>query len=143
MLAHAISATGALHYAILYHDDHSPAPWSSAGTMPLEELENAVTSSVTRRPAASVYQDFLAFKQRALRQLFLDIGDPARQNDDRTLAAIIVLALLDAIESGGGSWKYHLEGAKKLLQSRQHDASASAREIIGGLDTFAVDGCLM
>lgn len=143
VLAHAISATGALHYAILYHDDSSPAPWSSAATMPLEELENAVTSSVTRRPAAGVYEDFLAFKQRALRQLYLDIGDPTRQNDDRTVAAIIVLALLDAIESGGGSWKYHLEGAKKLLQSRESDTSASAREIIGGLDTFAVDGCLM
>jgi hypothetical protein len=146
VLAHALSATGALHYALLYHEEFSPAPLSPDGssttTLSLQELESAVTNSVTRRPASKVYEHFLAFKQRALHQLSLDIRDPARQNDDRTVAAIIVLALVDAIESGGGAWKYHLEGAKNLLKCREYGPHAGhAQEIMH--DTFAIDGCLM
>lgn len=146
VLAHALTATGALHYALLYHEEFSPAPWSpgrsSTTSLSLQELESAVTNSVSRRPASKVYEHFLAFKQRALGQLSLDIRDPARQNDDRTVAAILVLALVDAIESGGGAWKYHLEGAKNLLKCREYGPQASrAREIVH--NTFAIDGCLM
>lgn len=149
VLAHALTATGALHYALLYHEEFSPDPWSSgdptnAVPMSLQELESAVTNSVTRRPASKIYEHFLSFKQRALSQLSLDICDPARQSDDRTVAATLVLALLDAIESGGGAWKYHLEGAKNLLKSRGHGSHPSnTRDIMDWLDTFATDGCLM
>lgn len=147
VLAHALTATGALHYALLYHGEFSPAPWPDDPTnktpLSLQELENAVTST-TRRPDSKIYEHFLAFKQRTLRQLSLDICDQMRQNDDRTVAAILVLALIDAIESGGGAWKYHLEGAKKLLKCREPLPQPSqALEIMDWLDTFAVDGCLM
>lgn len=145
-LAHAFTAMGALHYAFLCHEKFSPAPWSSNGptaaTLSLKELESVVTNSMTRRPASKVYEHFLAFKHRALGQLSLDVCDPTKQNDDRTVAAILVLALLDTMESGGGAWKYHLEGAKNLLKCREHrHPSGNAREVMNS--TFGIDGCLM
>ncbi|GAQ04218.1 hypothetical protein ALT_1539 [Aspergillus lentulus] len=149
VLAHALAATGALHHAILTNLEFS-LPWSSdtagdGGTaLSPEEVERAVISSMARRPSSKDYEHFLGFKQRALRQLSLDICDPIMRNDNRTLAAIMVLALMDAIESGDGAWKYHLEGAKKLLKSRQQSESPThAQGMMNWLDTFALDGCLL
>jgi hypothetical protein len=149
LLAHALAATGALHHAILTNLEFS-LPWSSdaagdGGTaLSSEEVERAVISSMARRPSSKDYEHFLGFKQRALRQLSLDICDPVMRNDNRTLAAIMVLALMDAIESGDGAWKYHLEGAKKLLKSRQQSESPiQAQGMMNWLDTFAIDGCLL
>lgn len=149
VLAHALTALGALHYALLYHEEFTPEPWSSSSStntapMSLQELGSAVLNSVARRPASKNYEQFLSFKQHALSQLSLDIRNPARQNDDKTVAAILVLALLDAVESGSGAWKYHLEGAKNLLKSREQGSRLShSRDIMDWLDNFAVDGCLM
>lgn len=149
VLGHALTATGALHYALLYYEEFSPDPWSSgdssnATPMSLQELESSVTNSVARRPASKVYEHFLSFKQRALSQLSLDICDPEKQGEYGTVAATVVLALLDAIESGGGAWKYHLEGAKNLLKSREHGFPPdNTRDIMDWLDAFAIDGCLM
>ncbi|BCR84807.1 Zn(II)2Cys6 transcription factor [Aspergillus chevalieri] len=150
LLANALSATGALHYALLADGDFSPMPWSTGeptanGTLLTpKEVEREVTSSMSRRPSSKVYEHFLGLKQRALRQLSQDICDPVKRNDDKTAAAIMVLALMDAIESGDEAWKYHLEGAKNLLNSRQHGFDASrSQEILGWLDTLTVDGCLI
>lgn len=150
VLAHALAATGALHYAILANSDFSPMPWSSDGTaltsalLSPQDVEQAVISTISQRPASKVYEHFLTFKHRALRQLARDVGDSVMRNDTRTLAAIMVLALMDAIESGDGAWKYHLEGAKKILKVRQRGSSpAQANGMMEWLDTFAVDGCLL
>ena len=147
LLANALSATGALHYALLANGDFSPMPWPSDGPtatgtlLSPQEVEKVVTSS---RPSSKVYEHFLKLKQRALRQLSRDLCDPVKRNDETTAAAIMVLALMDAIESGDEAWKYHLEGAKKLLNNRQQGSDAGrSREIIGWLDTLTIDGCLM
>ncbi|KAI9928919.1 hypothetical protein ASPWEDRAFT_372411 [Aspergillus wentii DTO 134E9] len=149
VLAHALSATGALHYSLMANEDFSPMPWSNDATpngkqLSPQEVENLAINSMRRRPISKVYEHFLGFKQRALHQVSQDISDPVMRNDNRTLAAIMLLSLMDAIESGDGAWKYHLEGAKKLIKSRQNDSDRSqARGIIDWLDTFAVDGCLI
>ncbi|KAL4897242.1 putative C6 finger domain protein Acr-2 [Aspergillus ambiguus] len=150
VLAHALAATGALHYAILANSDFSPMPWSTDGTaltgslLSSHDVEQAVVSTISQRPASKVYEHFLAFKHRALHQLSRDVGDSVMRNDTRTLAAIMVLALMDAIESGDGAWKYHLEGAKKILKIRERENNPTqANGMIDWLDTFAVDGCLL
>jgi hypothetical protein len=70
------------------------------------------------------------------------VSHESTRNDDRTVAAIFVLILLDAIESGNGAWKYHLEGAKSILRDRllltaNHSATTE------GIDTFVIDSCLI
>ncbi|PYH93637.1 C6 finger domain protein Acr-2 [Aspergillus ellipticus CBS 707.79] len=151
LLSHVLAATGALHYAILANGDFSLAPWisdvpSASGSVPSsEEVEKAVMGSLSRRPASKVYEHFLGLKQRALQQLSQDIQDPVLRNDNRTLAAIMVLALMDAIESGDGAWKYHLEGAKKLLKGRQDQVTSAPTHsvVVKWLEDFAVDGILL
>ncbi|OJK05037.1 hypothetical protein ASPACDRAFT_110164 [Aspergillus aculeatus ATCC 16872] len=151
LLAHVLSALGALHYAILANEDFSPGPWSvenaAAGTLlSSEDVEKAVIGSLSRRPASKVYEHFLGFKQRALQRLSQDIQDPVMRHDNRTLAAIMLLALMDAIESGDGAWKYHLEGAKKLLKGRQegiHPDGPATQRLFSWLDDFAIDGILI
>ncbi|KAE8372604.1 fungal-specific transcription factor domain-containing protein [Aspergillus bertholletiae] len=150
VLAHALATTGALHYALLASRDFSPTPWLSdgasvTGALPSpQDVEKAVISSMSRRPSSKFYEQFLKLKQRTLRQLSLDLQDPLKQNDNRTLAVIMVLALVDAIESGDGAWKYHLEGAKKLLKRRQSKSPSSpTQHMIDWLDAFVLDGCLV
>lgn len=150
VLASALAAMGALHYAILANYDFSPTPWSNGGTaltetrLSPEDVEKAVVSSMCRRPASKTYEHFLGFKQRTLHQLSQDLYDPSKRTDNRTLATIMMLALMDALESGDGAWKYHLEGAKQLLSSRGLENNTLAKKsITNSLDTFAIDGCLL
>ncbi|PTU16810.1 hypothetical protein P175DRAFT_0536556, partial [Aspergillus ochraceoroseus IBT 24754] len=143
------SATGALHHAILVNGEFSPMPWSadrlstSGIPSPPEEAPPTEISSLVRRPSTRSYEHFLGLKQRALHQLSQDICDPVMRNDNMTLAAIMVFALMDAIESGHAAWKFHLEGAKKIIQNREHDPTSQARRMMNWVDDFATDGCLL
>lgn len=143
LLANALAATGAVHYALLANSDFSPMPWSEGDPMAIgvslsaQEVEKSVTRSMSRRPTSKVYEHFLGLKQRTLRQLSLDLQDPIKRNDDKTAAAIMVLALMDAIESGEEAWKFHIEGAKKLLSNRpQASGSNTSKEIAVWLDSL-------
>lgn len=147
VVAHGLSAMGALHYSLISNSDSSLMPWSSyrpissTDHLSAEDIENILTPAGDRRPSSKAYQHFLEFKQRTLAQLSKDLVNPVMQKDDRTLAAIVVLALLDLFESGSGAWSYHIEGAKKLLRSRPENQIGQG--ILQGLETFAIDGCLM
>ncbi|KAJ5155858.1 Protein of unknown function DUF3468 [Penicillium capsulatum] len=147
LLAHALTTLGALHYSLISSSDSAPMPWSSSNLATTNsllspgEIENMVTPAGARRPSTKAYQHFLEFKQRALNQLTKDLCSPVMQKDDRTLVAIVVLALLDLFESGSGAWSYHIEGAKKLLRSRPENELGQG--ILQGLETFAIDGCLI
>ncbi|CAG8010577.1 unnamed protein product [Penicillium salamii] len=147
VLAHSITALGALHYSLLSESDSSLLPWSSGNlatadsNLSVEEIEDIVAPASSRKPLSQAYRHFLEFKQRALRQLSLDLQNPAMQKDGRTLAAIVLLAFLDIIESGSGAWSYHIEGAKKLLKDRPE--SGLGQGILEDLDAFALDGCLI
>ena len=147
LIAHALSAVGALYFSLISNSDSSMMPWSSHNPLSANsllsptEIENMIIPTSSRRPSSKAYHDFLEFKQRTLHQLSKDLANPVTQKDDITLAAIVVLALLDLFESGSGAWSYHLEGAKKLLRSRPENKVGQG--ILQGLETFAVDGCLM
>jgi hypothetical protein len=109
--------------------------------MSVEEIEDIVAPASSRKPTSQAYHHFLEYKQRALRQLSMDLHNPAMQKDGRTLAAIVLLAFIDIFESGSGAWSYHIEGAKKLLKDRPENGPGQG--ILDDLDAFALDGCLM
>jgi hypothetical protein len=89
---------------------------------------------------SKAYEHFLRLKQRALHQLSTEVSHPLTRIDDRTVAAMFVLILLDVIESGNTSWMYHLEGAKNILRSRFSDNRLPSTD---GIDAFVVDACLI
>lgn len=142
ILASSIAALGALHYSLVSESDSSVLPWSSGNlSMSVEEIEDIVAPASSRKPTSQAYHHFLEYKQRALRQLSMDLNNPAMQKDGRTLAAIVLLAFIDIFESGSGAWSYHIEGAKKLLKDRPENGPGQG--ILDDLDAFALDGCLM
>ncbi|KAJ5773975.1 hypothetical protein N7457_008871 [Penicillium paradoxum] len=147
VLASSITALGALHSSLVSESDSSLLPWSSGNlamadsTLSAEEIEDIVAPASSQKPTSQAYQHFLEFKQRALRQLSIDLQTPAMQKDGRTLAAVVLLAFLDLIESGSGAWSYHIEGAKKLLKNRPENSMGQG--ILDDLDGFALDGFLI
>ncbi|OXV08372.1 hypothetical protein Egran_03864 [Elaphomyces granulatus] len=150
VLTDSLAAVGAIHYAYVSSNDRNLSkPIGAAsqlfGTLlPHQDIRHANPFSVSRLTDSKSYEHFLALKQRALRHLSIDLLDPIQRNDDRTVAAILVLILLDAMESGSGAWKFHLEGAKNLLKSRPTTSNNQGmREMIEGLDTFVIDSCLV
>ncbi|CDM33915.1 transcriptional regulator family: Fungal Specific TF [Penicillium roqueforti] len=142
VLASSIAALGALHCSLVSESDSSVLPWSSGNlSMSVKEIEDIVAPASSRKPASQAYHHFLEYKHRALRQLSMDLLNPAMQKDGRTLAAIVLLAFIDIFESGSGAWSYHIEGAKKLLKDRPE--SGPGQGILDDLDVFALDGCLI
>ncbi|KAJ5846281.1 hypothetical protein N7534_009950 [Penicillium rubens] len=142
VLASSIAALGAVHCSIVSESDSSVLPWSSGNlSMSVEEIEDIVAPASSRKPTSQAYHHFLEYKQRALRQLSMDLHNPAMQKDGRTLAAIVLLAFIDIFESGSGAWSYHIEGAKKLLKDRPENGPGQG--ILDDLDAFALDGCLI
>ncbi|KAJ5924723.1 hypothetical protein N7466_008910 [Penicillium verhagenii] len=146
LIANVLSATGAMHYSLVSNSDSSTMPWSSHNPLATnsllssEDIENMIIPS-SRQTNSKAYHHFLEYKQRTLKLLSQDISNPAKKNDDITLAAIIVLALLDLFESGSGAWSYHIEGAKKIMRSRPENQIGQG--ILQGLEAFAIDGCLI
>jgi hypothetical protein len=138
---------GALHFSLATNSEAATMPWSKQSLLTAdtqltpEDIESFISPTGANRPPSKAFQHFLEFKQRTLGQLSRDLSNPLSQKDDRTLATIIVLALLDLFESGSGAWSYHIEGAKKLLRDRPEDELGQG--MLQGLESFAVDGCLM
>ncbi|KAJ5835006.1 hypothetical protein N7447_001032 [Penicillium robsamsonii] len=147
VLASSIAALGALHYSLVSESDSSVLPWSygnlsmADSNLSVEEIEDIVAPAGSRKPTSQAYHHFLEYKQRALRQLSMDLNNPAMQKDGRTIAAIVLLAFLDIFESGSGAWNHHIEGAKKLLRDRPENGPGQG--ILDDLDAFALDGCLI
>lgn len=147
LITNSLCAMGAVHYSLMEGSDSSVLPWSSHNPLTTdtllssEEIQNMILPSNSRRSPSKAYQHYLEFKQRTLSQLSRDLLNPATQNDDINLAAIVLLALLDVFESGSGAWSYHIEGLKKLLRDRP--GNKIGRGILQGLEEFAIEGCLM
>ncbi|KGO64039.1 Protein of unknown function DUF3468 [Penicillium italicum] len=142
VLTSSIAALGALHCSLASESDSSVLPWSPGNlSMSAEEIEDIVAPASSRKPTSQAYHHYLEYKQCALRQLSMDLNNPAMQKDGRTLAAIVLLAFLDIFESGSGAWSYHIEGAKKLLKDRPENGPGQG--ILDDLDAFALDGCLI
>lgn len=146
----SLAAIGAIHHAYMFSNDFQfPLPSVNEATdaQTSRSLLNLgrqrQTASFSAQPVnAKSFAHFLSLKQRALRQLSIDVSNASTRNDDRTIAAIFVLILLDAIESGSGAWKYHLEGAKSILRDRLL-LTANHSTATEGIDTFVIDSCLI
>ena len=61
--------------------------------------------------------DALIAKQRSLRFLRSALGDVVRQDLDATLATVLLSIELDLIDSGRNDWKFHMDGARVLVDA--------------------------
>ncbi|KUL90707.1 hypothetical protein ZTR_00045 [Talaromyces verruculosus] len=118
VLADSLAAIGAIQFAYK-SDNHGQLLIDAAAG---DEASFKAGLTLMKPHDTQAYEHFLRLKQRALHQLSADVSHPLTRIDDRTVAAMFVLILLDVIESGNTSWMYHLED---------------------GIDAFVVDACLI
>ncbi|GAM39336.1 hypothetical protein TCE0_034r10805 [Talaromyces pinophilus] len=137
VLADSLAAIGAIQFAYK-SDNHGQLLIDAAAG---DEASFKAGLTLMKPHDTQAYEHFLRLKQRALHQLSADVSHPLTRIDDRTVAAMFVLILLDVIESGNTSWMYHLEGAKNILRSRFSDSNRLPST--DGIDAFVVDACLI
>lgn len=158
LLSDAIAASSACHYAFndISHQNLSVSPpvSESSWAFPVTPSQDPTIQLVAKDLPESLsispaYEHALRFKHRALRALSKSLRDPAERADDRVPAGILMLILLDSLESGGGAWRSHLEGAKSLLQSRGQSLAlgkkpqeSQAETPLEGLANFVIDSCI-
>lgn len=72
---------------------------------------------------ARLLELYISLKQKSLKFLSQALKDPSRRGDVRTFGTAVLLILLEAFETGSGSWMTHLEGAKSLLEFGDQESS--------------------
>lgn len=117
-LCATIAAIGAFHSLYTVHHQNQPsnyhhAPRLTCLTDDHEEFARSPNSVVRTN-----YRHALMFKQRALQSTKRSLSDPRTRGQEATIASVVLLVVLDMVESGGGAWKMHVDGAKSLLQAR-------------------------
>ncbi|EED19872.1 C6 finger domain protein Acr-2, putative [Talaromyces stipitatus ATCC 10500] len=137
VLADSLAAIGALQFIYKSEDYGRSLINAAAG----DESSLRAGMSLMKPRDRKVYEHFLRLKQRALHQLSTEVSHSTTRIDDRTVAAMFVLILLDVIESGNTSWMYHLEGAKNILKSRFSDFNRIPTT--DGIYSFVIDSCLI
>jgi hypothetical protein len=88
------------------------------------------------------FQDALRSKQQALCLLNSAIGNLASANVDAILAAVLLLVGFELIDSGRDSWKYHINGARMIIQKLIASDSAKGTSF-SPLRSWLVSNCLV
>ncbi|KAG5298007.1 C6 finger domain-containing protein [Histoplasma ohiense] len=150
-LCAAMAAIGACHHLHILHYSDQSQPVERSCKSKGSLLEDGEQFARSPNPNVRVaYQHLLLLKHRALCQLELTLSNPKTRGEDASIASALLLMVLDMVESGRGTWKVHVEGAKKLLQSRifpllanaSDGASPLPRAIYDGFNMFLAGSCL-
>ncbi|CAH0041086.1 unnamed protein product [Clonostachys rhizophaga] len=72
---------------------------------------------------STLLNHYLRSKADCLKHLAAALEDESKNQCHSTLVTIVLLTILEACESGAGSWTIHLEGAKRLLTDRARTQS--------------------
>ncbi|OAX82598.1 hypothetical protein ACJ72_03051 [Emergomyces africanus] len=147
----AMAAIGACHHLHVLH-------YSGESTFDSFSLKNKGGSfedgeQFARSPNPNVriaYQHLLLLKHRALSQLEKSLLNSRGRGEDASIACALLLMVLDMVESGRGSWKLHVEGAKRLLQSRfsplveqnANELSPLPCAVYDGFNMFLAGSCM-
>lgn len=79
--------------------------------------------------SSEAYTHSLVYKLSALRQLREALQDPQRQNEDSTIASVLLFVWLDVLESGKDTWRFHMEGLKKLVRDRLENQRGNSNDV--------------
>ncbi|KLJ11191.1 hypothetical protein EMPG_13522 [Blastomyces silverae] len=115
----AMAAIGACHHLHVLHYSDQRALDNHYLKSKGRSLEDGEQFARSPNPKVRVaYQHLLLLKHRTLCQLEQNLSNPKTRGEDASIATALLLMVLDMVESGRGTWKLHVEGAKRLLQSR-------------------------
>ncbi|KAG5820843.1 hypothetical protein H9Q74_000411 [Fusarium xylarioides] len=143
MLLQAIIASSALHMsnASQLLPSASSIFTTPASTENNPELVGSVLiGHTTSYPEA--FHDALRAKQQALCLLNSSVGNLASANVDAILAAVLVLVGFELIDSGRGSWKFHINGARMIIEKLMASGSEKGTSF-SPLRSWLVSNCLV
>lgn len=125
ILFHIVVANAALHIANASQGLAHTAPASLS-------ISNSSAFRAEALKMSSSYRDALESKQVALRLLRQALDDPASMHVDIVLATVLLFIELEVMQSGKDTWKLHMEGARKLVDSisSSSDAAISSMSLI-------------
>lgn len=96
--------------------------------------------SMTRSKDGEVtkpFLDALIAKQRALSMLRHALTQIPAENTDIILAVVILFVEFELLDSGRDNWKYHIEGARKIIRA------LCQPNLLAGLTTSPIRSCLV
>ncbi|KAF5646198.1 fungal transcriptional regulatory [Fusarium sp. NRRL 52700] len=143
MLLQAIIASSALHMSNA--SQFRPSPSSIFTTMASAQNSTGAVGSLSIGHTASypkAFHDALSAKQRALCLLNSAIGNMASANVDAILAAVLLLMGFELIDSGRGSWKFHINGARMIIEKLITSDSGKGTSF-SPLRSWLVSNCLV
>ncbi|PNP74219.1 hypothetical protein FNYG_12268 [Fusarium nygamai] len=143
MLLQAIIASSALHMsnASQLLPSASSIFTTPASTENSPELVGSLSIGHTTSYPEAFY-DALRYKQQALWLLSSAIGNLASANGDAILAAVLLLVAFELIDPGRDSWKYHINGARIIIQKLIASGSAKGTSF-SPLRSCLVSNCLV
>jgi hypothetical protein len=125
-VASAILAVASCHFThgimgipILSLRSKTTASATLNGEMPML-LSNPADVHLSK---STLLNHYLRSKTDCLKHLAAALEDESKSQCHSTLVTIVLLTILEACESGAGSWTIHLEGAKRLLTDRARTQS--------------------
>ncbi|KAF5551635.1 fungal transcriptional regulatory [Fusarium mexicanum] len=143
MLLQAIIASSALHMSNA--SQSRPSPSSIFTTMAWTQDSTDVVGSLSighTKSYPEAFHDALRAKQRALYLLNSAIGNMASANVDAVLAAVLLLLGFELIDSGRGSWKFHINGARMVIEKLIAPGSGKGTSF-SPLRRWLVSNCLV
>ncbi|RBR13585.1 hypothetical protein FVER53590_08546 [Fusarium verticillioides] len=143
MLLQAIIASSALHMSNA--SQFRPSASSIFATTASPQNSRDVVGSLSIGHAASypeAFHDALRAKQQALCLLNSAIGNMASANVDAILAVVLLLIGFELIDSGRGSWKFHINGARMIIEKLIASDSGNGTPF-SPLRSWLVSNCLV
>ncbi|KAF5988870.1 fungal transcriptional regulatory [Fusarium coicis] len=143
LLLQAIIASSALHMSNASQLRPSASSIFTTPTSNENSPEWVGSPSIGRMTSyREAFQDALRAKQQALCLLNSAIGNLASANVDAILAAVLLLVGFELIDSGRGNWKYHINGARIIIQKLIASDSANGTSF-SPLRSWLVSNCLV
>ena len=99
-------------------------------------------STCTSELQAGSYSDALMAKQRALCLLMAALADSDSLDVDVTLAVVLLFIEFELIDSGRDQWRYHISGARKLIQ-RLLGPEVTTRHSMSPLRGCLISNCVV
>lgn len=89
------------------------------------------------------YHDALAAKQQALSLLQSGIVSVSSADVDVTLAVVLLFIELELIDSGRDHWKYHIKGARTMIETLIGTNALTRQTAMSPLRRSLIANCLV
>ncbi|KAI8722962.1 hypothetical protein NCS52_00150800 [Fusarium sp. LHS14.1] len=141
MLLQAIIASSALHMSNAFQRSSRSSSISTTMTS-TQSSTSSLSIAPSMAPHPEAFHDALRAKQQALCLLKSALEDMASANVDVILAVVLLLVGFELIDSGRGSWIFHINGARSIIE-KLLASGPETENPLSPLRSWLVSNCLV